>query len=356
MKKELNFTSPFYQWGGLGFYNCYAAVYMYLQGTVVGNIVCNAKESKGCNECGNCSVTLNNLFQTIDGCWTTRQSWSGEKTKIQKNLEKEFGNASNASDKLVDFIIGFTGYDYKKITEKFEENVLASIDANKPVIAKLKDDKWPVDLSKGYRIISGYDNNALIEADYRPAADLKEAIEYIEIECLYIFGETIPQKNTFLDFLKIIEEAMDSDFTEGIWYEFIKNFDYEGGRLWERKSSEIKNRFKRLLNVMDWIPNIGHGFQTAFSNRQLLTVLGADINQLGELFDVIGNQTHLLHSRGYMLSAISDCVNNLNINDDGEFPYDKCGLITATWQILDSIMDCDLKMLLAVKKAIKKLS
>jgi hypothetical protein len=329
---------------------------MYLQGTVVGNIVCNAKESKGCNECGNCSVTLNYLFQTIAGEWTTRQSWSGEKTKMQKKIKKEFGNGNNASDKLVDFIIGFTGYGYKKITEKFEENVHVSIGANKPVIAKLKDDKWPVDLYKGYRIITGYDNGTLAGPDYRPAADLKDAIEYDEIECIYIFGEKIPQKYTFLDFLKIIEKTMDSDFTEGLWYEFIKNFDYEGGKLWECNSSEIKNRFKRLRKVMDWIPNQGHGLQTAFGNRQLLTMLGADINQLNELNEVIGPQTHLLHSRGYMLSAISDSVNDLNINDDGEFPDDKCGLITATWQILDSIMDCDLKMLLAVKKAIKKLS
>ena len=41
---KINFYSPFWQWGGLGFANCYAAVYMYLQNTVGESITCSAKE------------------------------------------------------------------------------------------------------------------------------------------------------------------------------------------------------------------------------------------------------------------------------------------------------------------------
>lgn len=355
MKKELDFRSPFWQWGGLGFFNCYAAVYMHLQGANGEDVKCSAKEGNGCNNCGNCSDTLNNLFATIQGQWITRKSWSGEKTKIEKEIDAEFGNSSDASDKLVDFIIGFSSYDYKKVNENFKENVIASINGGKPVIAKLRNDKLPCDLGKGYRIIIGYDNAALLEPDYKPAADLKDSINYDEIECLYILGEKIPQRYTFLDFLKIIEKAMDSDFAEGIWYDFAQKFDYEGEKLWEVNSVEIKNRFKRLREIMGWIPNIGHGLQTAFRDKKLLAALGADVNRLGELFEVIGYQTHFLHNRGYMLSAISDSVNDLNINDAGEWPWNKHGLITATWQILDSIMDCDFKILLAIKKAIRQL-
>ncbi len=355
MKKEIEFKSPFYQWGGLDFFNCYAAVYMHLQG-VSGDIACSAKEGKGCNDCSNCSEVLNNLFHTIQGQWTTRQSWSGEKTKIQKEFDEDFENSSSASDKLVDFIIGFTGYDYKKIDKNLNENIVMSINDGNPVIAKLKDDKLPGDLGKGYRIIIGYDADALLEPDYKPAADFTDAIDFDQIECLYVFGEKVSQKYTFIDFLKLVEKAMDSDFAEGIWYDFAKKFDYEGEKLWEVNSAEIKSRFTRLRNVMGWIPNIGHGLQTAFSDKKILETLGADNKQFGELFEVIGSQTHLLHNRGYMLSAISDAVNALNINDNGEWPWDKHGLITATSQILDSIMDCDLKILLAIKKAIRKLS
>jgi hypothetical protein len=74
MRKELVFNYPFWQWGGLGFYNCYAAVYMYLQGMYSEGIRCNAKEDKGCSNCSNCSEKLVNLFETIAGQTIARQS------------------------------------------------------------------------------------------------------------------------------------------------------------------------------------------------------------------------------------------------------------------------------------------
>ena len=344
MKKELKFKSAFFQWGCLGFYNCYAAVYWYLQGMNT-DIKCDAKKGKGCDNCGNCSESLNCLFETIGGQWTSRQSWSGEKTKLQKEIDNNFGNQSNASDNLVNFIIGFTGFDYKKTDENFKENVIASIDAGRPVIAKIKKDTLPTDLAKGYRIIIGYDEDALIEPDYKPAADLKSSVAYGEIECLYIFGEKILQKYTFLDLLKVIEKAMDSDFTEGIWFDFLYNFDFEDEKLWEIDDFEIKIRFERLRDISGWIPNQGHGLQTAFGDKNLLTMLGVDVHLFSEFLDTIGLQTHLMHNRGYMIGAICDSAIALNRND---------GLITSAWQILDSIRDCDLQILLAIKKAIRK--
>ena len=344
MKNKLDFKSAFFQWGCLGFYNCYAAVYWHLQG-MNADISCGAKNGKGCDNCGNCSESLNCLFETIGGQWTSRQSWSGEKTNLQKEIDNILGNQSNASDKLVDFIVGFTGFDYRKSNENFKENIVSSIDANRPVIAKLKEDTLPTDLAKGYRIIIGYNEDALIEPDYKPAADLKDAVTYDEIECLYIFGEKIPQKYTFLDLLKVIEHAMDSDFTEGIWFDFLHKFDFEGEQLWEVDDEEMKNRFTRLRNVAGWIPNQGHGLQTALGDRNLLTMLGVECNRFSELLETIGWQTHLIHNKGYMIGAICDSAIALNRND---------GLISAVWEILDSIRNCDLQILLAIKKAIRK--
>jgi hypothetical protein len=57
-----------------------------------------------------------------------------------------------------------------------------------------------------------------------------------------------------------------------------------------------------------------------------------------------------------MLSAICDEANAIQMNDADNIPWNKHGLITATWEILNLIMDCDLKILLALKKAIRKLS
>lgn len=338
MKNELAFKSMFFQWGCLGFYNCYAAVYWYLQGMKT-DIHCGAKKGKGCDNCGNCSESLNCLFETIGGQWTSRQGWSGEKNC--------FGNQSNASDELVDFIIGFTGFDYKKTDDNLKQNIITSIDMGKPIIAKLKHDTLPTDLAKGYRIIIGYDENTLIEPDYKPAADLKNAVTYDEIDCLYIFGEKITPKYTFYDLLKLIEKVMDSDFTKGIWFDFLQKFDYEGEKLWQVDGDEIKSRFIRLKEISGWIPNQGHGLQTAFRDKNLLTMLGVDVNRFNEFLDTISMQTHLMHNRGYMIEAICDSAIALNRND---------GLITSAWQILDSIRDCDLQILLAVKKAIHKFS
>jgi hypothetical protein len=46
MKKKLKFSYPFWQWGGLGFYNCYAGVFMYLSCMADENIKCMLREAK----------------------------------------------------------------------------------------------------------------------------------------------------------------------------------------------------------------------------------------------------------------------------------------------------------------------
>jgi hypothetical protein len=347
--KKLDFCSPFWQWGtfcgqdgGIGFANCFAAVYMHIQGVVSGSGFCGAKGGLGCNDCGNCSDGLNNLFAGIAGQWTCRQSFSGEKTEAQKINEAEFGSVGNPTDKLVDFIFGFIGYEYAIVSENFEESVAWSIDGGVPIIAKVKD---------GYRVIIGYGQDGLSEPDYAPVVGASSAIKYDEIERLFVFGESVSQKYTAFDFLRVIERTMELDAADGVWAEFLRQFDYDGERLWEVSAAEIKRRFERLKAVMEWVPNIGHGLQTAFRDRKILAKIGLD-ERFGELFDVINCQADLLHGRGYMLTAICDCAIDLEVLDNAEWPWDKHGLITAAREIILLIMDCDLRILEAVKKAI----
>ena len=116
MKKELNFNFPLWEYGELGFYNCYASVYLCMESTTLErNHKCVLKDGINCDHCGNCSISmLNNIFETMAGQTIIRQSWSGEKTKMQIELIENFGDNGNPSDELVDFIIGFTGYNIKK--------------------------------------------------------------------------------------------------------------------------------------------------------------------------------------------------------------------------------------------------
>lgn len=357
MNKALEYKFPFYRFASLDLYNCYASVYLFLQGMTTGNTdyYCQAMEKKGCNECRKCadslqekSERLNQLLGMIfDGFWTTqRDSWCGEKTKAQKEIAKKHRDFESATDQVIDFLTGFTGYSFKKIIAGFEEHIISSINAGKPVIAKTKDDST-------FRVIIGYDGNGLSEPDYRPcdnAPDPNKPLLYDQIKYLFVFGEKVPQKYTFLDVLKAMESVMDSDFAEGIWYN-IKRKVFSGD-ICDLTVAEVKKRFRRFHQLMEMMPNRGHSIRLPFGDESLLKGLGVDVDFYVEFFDVIREQGHLLHERGYMLTAISTSIIELVLNDTDKFPWDKLGLVNAAEQIFESVIDCDMKILVAIKKAI----
>jgi len=355
MKKVLEFKFPFYRFAGLDFYNCFASTYLYLQGAIAINAdyYCQAIDGKGCNECWKCADSLQEkaerliqLFGMVfDGRWTTqRDRWSGEKTNIQKELDKKYSDFDSKTAQEVDFLTGLTGYSYKRITEGFRENVIACINIGVPLIAKIKNNDT-------FRVIIGYDGDTLVEPDYRPAENPpNNPTVYAEIECLYVFEKMLPQKYTFIDVLKAMESVMGSDFTEGIWYDIKRNVFSDNAC--DLSVAEIKKRFERFRNLLGIMPNRGHSIRLPFGDKDLLKWLGVDFDQYREFFDTIETQGHLLHERGYMLNAISTGIIELRLNDTDDFPWDKLGLINAAEQIFESIIDCDWKILLAIKKAI----
>jgi len=165
-----------------------------------------------------------------------------------------------------------------------------------------------------------------------------------------VFGQKIPQKYTFLDVLKAMESVMGSDFAEGIWYNIKHNVFF--GNACDLSFADVKKRFERFRDLMDIMPNRGHSIRLPFGDKELLTGLGVDIEQYREFFNALKEQGHLLHERGYMLTAISTSIIELPLNGADKIPWDKLGLVNAAEQIFDSIIDCDLKILTAIKKAI----
>ena len=151
---------------------------------------------------------------------------------------------------------------------------------------------------------------------------------------------------------------MNSDFAEGHWYDFKYKFDYVADvNIWKANFSEIKKRFQRLASVADWnICNMSHSLQQAFADRKLLKMLGADLNKIDDLLNVIANETHILHTRGYQITALQSIISTMQLNDTDELPWDKHGIINSAAQALDTIIECDLKILIAIKKAIRKLA
>jgi len=362
--KKIEFKFPFYRFGDLGFHNCLASVYLCLENATTANTdyECQAMEGKGCNECWNCrgslegkSENLNNVFATMTTAhFVTRSSWAGEKTKAQSEIISEMGELFDISDKCADFLIGFTGYEYQVIRGDFKANITKSTDAGKPVIAKIKGDNAAN--NRPYRVIIGYDRDALIDADYMPAAEIKNPTSYDEIEFIYIFGEKGQQRFTIADVLKHVERVMNSDFSEGVWYDFAQQFDYEGEKMWELNVAEIKRRFNRFGDVSGWLTNQGHGLGVTFGDRDLLASLGADVGKLGGFLDAVQHEGDLLHGLAYQVGAIRNSINALTLNDDDEWPWAYHGLITATKLVLESIMECDHRILVAAKRAIRKLS
>lgn len=347
MNKQLQYNSPFWIWGGLGFYNCYASVYMHMQKENGCAVALDRPEDFAEN--------LNNLFETMAGQTLTRSSWSKEPTAMEKELALRFGNGSNATDELVDFIVGFTGYEYKKITADFKQAVMDSIHAGKPVIAKLKADDWESCLGKGYRVIIGYDEDALLEPNYvyDPNGTPAKPITYDQIEWLYLFGDKTAQKYTMLDVLKQMEKIMNSDFSQGIWVDFAYRFDFEHGD-WGKTVAQVKDRFARLED-MGWdLSCMSHSLQNATGDRELLQSLGLNVKQHDALITTLGEQTHLLHNLGYQANALRESAFAFQLNDEQEWPWNLNGLITSTAMVIDAVMECEMKILLAIKKAIRK--
>ena len=75
------------------------------------------------------------LFETMSGKSSLRLRYDGEQTAMQRQI--------NNLDYTADFLFGFTGYEYRVCSDynAFKDEIAASIDAGKPVIASTKEER-----------------------------------------------------------------------------------------------------------------------------------------------------------------------------------------------------------------------
>jgi hypothetical protein len=135
------------------------------------------------------------LFDTMCGSAALRRRFDGEPTEMQKTI----GDRVCGTDYTVDFLFGFAGHEYRKSTDtaKFKDEVITSIDAGRPIIAKVKSN-----ISGLFRVITGYDGNKLLCPDYKNAGNPpKKAPRYDELEALYIIGKKIKPRYVLKDSL-----------------------------------------------------------------------------------------------------------------------------------------------------------
>ncbi|MCL2494652.1 MAG: hypothetical protein FWE98_03225 [Oscillospiraceae bacterium] len=271
MKNALDFKIPFCGFAGTNFINCFASVYMFLEGIDIGgsDYSCRQLEGKGCNSCGNCAAGGGTpisrqekyffLFDTMCGRSALRCRFDDAPTEWQKRI----GAWPNSyeTDETIDFLFGFAGYDYRKITGDFKAVIAAAIDAGKPVIAKVRAGEWP------FRVITGYDGNKLlcpsfINAQHPP----KKAPKPAELEALYVAGKKIAPRCTVMDGLRRIAEVMEYNLSEELWEGYIKKIGMYGeDGIGKANTEEKQARMERLARTMEYTWNC-HNFAQVFRN------------------------------------------------------------------------------------------
>ena len=193
------------------------------------------------------------MFDTLSGSISMRCRFDGKQTKMQKQMIGE--DESYGTDDTVDFLFGFTGYGYHKCTDPaaFKDEIMASIDAGKPVLAKIKSG------SGRFHVITGYDGEALISPhDYWLSRARPGPPAYDELVALYIFGGKITPRYTLKDGLERICRVREANINEKVWDDYLAKM---GGwdiyptvdGLDQADMDEVKRRMERMADTIWYI-------------------------------------------------------------------------------------------------------
>ncbi|MCL2641033.1 MAG: hypothetical protein FWD53_09335 [Phycisphaerales bacterium] len=167
------------------------------------------------------------LFNTMCGNSSVRRRFDGTPTEMQMLIgDTEEEGYGRGTDYVADFLFGYTGYDYKKCTDAsaFKREIIASIDAGRPVIAKAKSG-FP-----RFYVITGYDGDALVIPEYiyydfatnSSVEKMEKPPGFDEIDVLYLFGKKIARRYTLRNGLKNIRRVMEYNIKAGLWDEYLK--------------------------------------------------------------------------------------------------------------------------------------
>ena len=241
---------------------------MYLEGIVAEGekeYECNARTNGKCDGCGNCGKTPTAaqeryffLFDTMCGHSAQRCRFDEDMTDMAKMINIS-GFYEGDTDNNIDFLFGFAGYEYRKVTAEFKTAIVASIDAGKPVLAKVKDGDGRT------RVITGYDGDTLICPDFSNAQRKPEtAPAYSDLVAIYVIGNKITPRYTVIDGLKRIQQVMEYNVNEKLWDGYMEKMGlYTADSLGKCSVEEKKARMKRVAETM-WHTFNCHNFAEVF--------------------------------------------------------------------------------------------
>lgn len=323
---KLAFTIPFSGFASTTFINCFTSVYLYLQkrtNEAAAATFCNQWENGQCNGCGHCDTKPSALqekffflFDTMCGRSSLRCRFDGTPTKMDKLIGENRFNADGAENNI-DFLFGFAGYDYRIVTDgaAFRDAIAVSIKNNKPVLAKLKNNKVP------FAVITGFDGNEIICPDFKCAQESPDpAVAYDGLEALYTVAEEIVPKYSLIDGLKRIEYVMDACITENIWDEYAKKLGtYGPDSLGEDQPEGRKKRMQRLAAAM-WHTFNCHNFAEVFrqyasqsTQKDIYNKIN-DVQKLGnpefgDILHTISWRYGYTHDLAWSIIGLDECIN-----------------------------------------------
>lgn len=264
MKNYIDYEFKFEFSGKKDFVDCFSSAYKYL-----------TESDEKLSKYSQCDWLF--FFGTMSGQNMTRLPYDETETETEWLVAN--------TDTQIDLIWGFSAYDYKVITQNFKDEIIISINAGKPVIAKLKGQ-----VSDCFRLINGHDGGTLL----CPNSD----VSYDEIEYLHIFGEKTARRYSLIDGLKQMKKILDYNREKDYWSIFIqKFFGYFDEQLNEKPVSEVKKRFDRAVTAM-WHTFNCHNLGCAMNAEWFQDILAVEnVKQYEHAFGLIGDAcftTHLL--------------------------------------------------------------
>lgn len=303
--KKLDFAIPFSGFSDLDFINVLASVLLHLEGKKdkKDGYRC-AKRSGGrccgCGECRSLQEMVYFLLDTMSGRSSLRCRFDETPTDMQQwigeNREDSCGTAET-----VDFLFGYIGYRYRKVTDPavFAEEVKASVDGGRPIIAETTDGEHG-----RYRVIIGYDGGQLLEPAYQKAQDLPDkAVTYDDLNALYIIGDKVPRRYTEKDGLERIVRVMEYNEQAGLWDEYEQKIGWYGG-MDAVSVDERAARMKRTADTM-WHTFNCHNFAEVFRYR---ITDGLKMPVFDELQKNINGNYGYTHDLAWSLIGLNDLI------------------------------------------------
>lgn len=347
MRKELTFNVPFSGFMTTNFINCFASTYMFLE-KITGDddYDCKKRNGQRCDGCGNCRNSTANiqesfyfLFDTMCGRSSLRWRFDGKPSEMQK-LIGETETDSCGTDYTVEFLLGFAGYEYRKLTvpNEFQAAIIPSIDAGNPVIAKVKTGEGR------FRVITGYDGGALICPDYTDAQQKPQgAPSCDELGILYIIGDKLKPRFTLKDGLERIRQVMQYNINEKLWDGYIEKMCwYHPDGLSKADLGEKQARMKRVSDTM-WHTFNCHNFAEVFQHRKYQELRNPVFD---EICSKISGQCYgYTHDLAWALIGLSKLA-------DWSTHY-ACGWGEMVELTLERIKQNDIEALNAIKRAIE---